>query len=97
MVAWESAGAPVNQGRQTWELERQVRLVAGSIVAGSILGSVAVPKLKWVAGGIGTGLMTAALTNTCAMGMLLAKMPWNSRGASCDMDRVVKALAEAAA
>lgn len=95
MVAWESNGAPVNRGKQTWELERQVRLVAGSIVLSSILGSIVVPELKWVAGGIGAGLTFAALSNTCAMGMLLAKMPWNRRGDSCDMDGVVKALATA--
>ena len=95
MVAWESNGAPVNRGKQTWELERQVRLVAGSIVLSSVLGSIVVPELKWVAGGVGAGLTFAALSNTCAMGMLLAKMPWNRRGDSCDMDEVVKALAEA--
>lgn len=97
MTAWRTAGAPVNRGRQTWELERQVRLAAGSIVAGSILGSVAVPRLKWLAGGIGAGLVTAALTNTCAMGMLLSKMPWNRCCDSCDIDEVVKALSEASA
>jgi rhodanese-related sulfurtransferase len=96
MVAWESAGAPVNRGAQTWELERQVRLVAGGLVLSSILGSTIVPELKWVAGFVGGGLTFAALSNTCAMGMLLAKMPWNNRGDSCDMDEVVKALAEAA-
>jgi rhodanese-related sulfurtransferase len=96
MVAWESNGAPVNRGKQTWELERQVRLVAGGIVLSSVLGSIVVPELKWVAGGVGAGLTFAALSNTCAMGMLLAKMPWNRRGDSCDMDEVVKALAEAA-
>ncbi|HSE08739.1 MAG TPA: rhodanese-like domain-containing protein [Nocardioidaceae bacterium] len=96
MVAWESAGAPVNRGKQTWELERQVRLVAGGLVLSSILGSTIVPELKWVAGFVGGGLTFAALSNTCAMGLLLAKMPWNKKGASCDMDRVVKALAEAA-
>src|SRR5512139_3238754 len=96
MTSWEAAGAPVNRGRQTWELERQVRLVAGSITLGGILGSTVVPELKWVAGFIGAGLTFAALSNTCAMGMLLSKMPWNKRGESCDMDRVVKALAETA-
>lgn len=95
MVAWESNGAPVNRGKQTWELERQVRLVAGSLVLSSVLGSIVVPELKWVAGGVGAGLTFAALSNTCAMGMLLAKMPWNRRGDSCDMDGVVKALAAA--
>lgn len=94
MVSWQSAGAPVNQGRQTWELERQVRLVAGSIVAGSILASVAVPQLKWVAGAIGAGLTGAALTDTCAMGMMLSKMPWNRTKDSCDVDAIVAALAD---
>lgn len=92
MISWESAGAPVTRGRQTWELERQVRLVAGSIVAGSVLASAAVPQLKWVAAAIGTGLTGAALTNTCAMGMALAKMPWNRPKDSCDVDAIVAAL-----
>lgn len=95
MVAWEATGAPVSRGRQTWELERQVRLTAGTIVAASVFGSVAAPRLKWVAAGIGTGLVGAALTNTCAMGMLLAKMPWNRQADPCDIDEVVRALAEA--
>ncbi|HSE72095.1 MAG TPA: rhodanese-like domain-containing protein [Nocardioidaceae bacterium] len=93
IVGWESAGAPLARGNQTWELERQVRLVAGSIVAASVLGSLVVPGLQWVAAGVGGGLVFAALTDTCAMGMLLAKLPWN-RGASCDLDQVVKALAD---
>jgi rhodanese-related sulfurtransferase len=92
MINWQSAGAPVNRGRQTWELERQVRLVAGTIVAGSVLASAAMPKLKWVAAAIGTGLTGAALTDTCAMGMALSKMPWNRPTDSCDVDEIVAAL-----
>jgi rhodanese-related sulfurtransferase len=95
MVAWEAASAPVNRGRQTWELERQVRLVAGGIVTASVVGSAARPQLKWVAGAIGAGLTAAALTNTCAMGMLLAKMPWNRRrDSACDVDSLVATLAD---
>jgi rhodanese-related sulfurtransferase len=94
MAAWQSADAPVNRGKQTWELERQVRLVAGGLVLTSILGSTVVPELKWVAGAIGGGLTFAALSNTCAMGMLLTKMPWNRTADSCDIDEVIKALAE---
>ncbi len=96
MNAWESIDAPVNRGRQTWELERQVRLVAGSIVLAGILGSVKVPAMKWVAGAIGAGLTGAALTNTCAMGMALSKLPWNQAGAGCDLDEVFSALADGA-
>jgi rhodanese-related sulfurtransferase len=91
MLAWQAANAPVRQGTPRWDLERQVRLVAGSIVLLSILGSVFLPGLKWVAGFIGAGLTFAALTNTCAMGMLLSTLPYN-RGASCDLDTVVGEL-----
>ncbi|MEV4492957.1 rhodanese-like domain-containing protein [Micromonospora coxensis] len=93
MMAWQAAKAPIKQGAPRWDLERQVRLVAGSIVLVSILASVFVPGLKWVAAFIGAGLTFAALTNTCAMGMLLGKLPYN-RGASCDLDTVVGQLRE---
>ena len=91
IVSWQQAGAPVNLGRQTWDLERQVRLVAGSIVAASVAGSTVKPRLKWLGGAIGAGLTVAALTNTCAMGMALAKMPWNRAG-HVEIDEVVRAL-----
>lgn len=91
IVAWEAAGFAVNRGTQRRDLERQVRLVAGSVVLTSILGSIAAPKLKWVAGAIGGGLTFAALSNTCAMGMLLSKLPYN-RGATCDAATVVAQL-----
>ncbi|WKG01548.1 rhodanese-like domain-containing protein [Mycolicibacterium sp. HK-90] len=91
MAAWQNHGFGVRRGAQRWELERQVRLVAGSIVLSSVLGSIAAPKLKWVAAAIGAGLTTAALTNTCAMGMMLAKLPYN-RGVSCDAQTIVGQL-----
>ena len=98
MMSWEASGAPVNRGRQTWALERQVRLVAGGLVAASVIGSTVAPRLKWVAAAIGTGLTGAALTNTCAMGMMLSKMPWNqTAGEPCDVDSLVQALADGGA
>jgi rhodanese-related sulfurtransferase len=81
IVDWERIGGAVNRGRQSWELERQVRLAAGSLVAAGILASTVTPKAKWLSGAIGGGLVFAAVSNTCAMGMALAKMPWNRRGA----------------
>ena len=93
MLAWESAGLPLSRGAERWDLERQVRLVAGSLVLSSVLGSIAAPKLKWLAAGIGGGLTFAALSNTCAMGMLLSKLPYN-RGASCDPQAIVAQLVE---
>ncbi len=94
MLAWQAAHAPVNLGTPRWDLERQVRLVAGAIVLASILASIAVPGLKWIAGAIGAGLAVAALTNTCVMGMLLARLPYN-RVASCDLDSIVDQLRKA--
>ncbi len=91
ITAWEAKGFAVNRGAQRWDLERQVRLVAGSIVLSSVLASVAVPKLKWVAAAIGGGLTFASLTNTCAMGNALSKLPYN-RGATCDAQTIVSQL-----
>ncbi|MGE2717712.1 rhodanese-like domain-containing protein [Mycolicibacterium litorale] len=77
ILAWRRHGFTVNRGRQRWDIERQVRLVAGLIVALSVLASLVVPGLQWVAFAIGAGLTFAALTNSCAMGMLLARLPYN--------------------
>ena len=95
ILAWQAADAPVNRGKPRWDLERQVRLVAGSIVLAAVLLSAAVPGAKWIAAAIGAGLAVAALTNTCAMGMLLAKLPYN-RGSSCDLDTIVGQLRDTA-
>lgn len=95
MAAWEAGGMPVNRGTERWDLERQVRLVAGLIVAVSVLVGAFVPGVSWIAFAIGAGLTIAALTNTCAMGMLLARLPYN-RGASCDAQTIVAQLVGAA-
>lgn len=94
IAAWIGKGLPVNRGAQRWDLERQVRLVAGSLVALSILVSIVIPGVEWLAFAIGAGLTFAAITNTCAMGMLIARLPYN-RGASCDVSTVVAQLVDA--
>jgi rhodanese-related sulfurtransferase len=93
IVAWEQAGGPVRRGEQRWELERQVRLVAGSIVLLSVLASIVVPGAQVVAGLVGAGLTFAALSNSCLMGSLLMRLPYN-RGASYDVRDVMEQLAE---
>ena len=95
MIAWQSAKGAVNRGHQRWSLERQVRLVAGGLILAGIVGSLAVPWLKYASGAIGAGLTVAALTDTCAMGDLLSKLPYN-RGADCDVEAVVAELIDAA-
>lgn len=71
-------GADVVRGARRWDLERQVRLVAGSlVVAGLAGGRFLTPRLRVLAGGVGAGLTFSAMTNTCAMGRALSAMPWN--------------------
>ena len=80
MQAWLDAGLPVVRGRKTMSLERQVRIAAGAIVlTGVVLAQFVHPALMWVSGFVGAGLMFAGITDTCGMGMLIAKMPWNRR------------------
>jgi rhodanese-related sulfurtransferase len=76
--AWIDAGLPVNRGRKALSIERQVRIVAGSLVAlGTALGAFISPWFLLLSGVIGMGLVFAGVTDSCAMGMLLARMPWN--------------------
>ena len=91
MMAWERSVGRVNRGATKWDLERQVRLVAGAIVLLAIVVSIWVPAMRFVAGFVGAGLTFAALTNTCAMGMMLSKLPYN-RGNTCDVNAVVDQL-----
>jgi rhodanese-related sulfurtransferase len=77
VLAWQAADGPVVQDVLRWDLERQVRLVAGGIVAASVAASTVYPPARFVAGAVGAGLVTAAATNTCAMGMLLSRLPYN--------------------
>ena len=84
-----AAGGNVVRGVQRWDLERQVRMVAGSlVVVGLLAGKFVSPKIRILSGAIGGGLTFSALTNTCAMGQALSKMPWN-RAAVCPAPRSV--------
>lgn len=79
-VAWEQDGLPVTRGRAAMSLERQVRIAAGSLVLlGVILSLTVHPWLIGLSAFVGAGLVFAGITDTCGMGMLLAKMPWNQR------------------
>ncbi len=81
--AWIAAGLPVIRGKKAMSLERQVRIAAGFLVfTGVVLGYFVHPYAYGLAGFVGAGLMFAGITNTCAMGMLIAKMPWN-QGSKC--------------
>lgn len=86
MVAWAGANLPVVKGEsKVWSLERQVRFAAGTIVLTGVLLSVFVsPYLLLISAFVGAGLMFSAATDTCAMGMALARMPWNKAPVACE-------------
>lgn len=89
--AWEAQGGETEGGASAWTIERQVRLVAGSIVLAGIALSLKKPKAKFLSGAIGAGLTFSAVSNTCMMGSLLSKLPFN-RAASTDIDSAIVAL-----
>ena len=60
-------------------LERQVRIAAGSLVViGVILGTAVNPGFCGLSAFVGAGLVFAGVTDSCGMGMVLARMPWNN-------------------
>ena len=77
-MACVEAGLPVVRGKKAISLERQVRVVAGSLVLlGAALGWFVHPAFIALSAFIGAGLVVAGITDTCGMGMILARMPWN--------------------
>jgi rhodanese-related sulfurtransferase len=89
--AWAAAGGDVVRGRGHWAMERQVRLVAGTLVTTSVLVSVVASPARWVAAGVGAGLTYSALSNTCAMARVLGLLPYNRSMPGYDLQ---SALAE---
>lgn len=79
ITAWKTSGYPtkINQNAPI-SLMRQVQIVAGSLVfTGTFLGAFVSDWFLILSGFVGAGLVFAGVTNTCAMAMLLAKLPYN--------------------
>lgn len=72
------AGFDVVRGKKAVSLERQVRIVAGSLVLiGCVLAWLVHPGFLGLSAFIGAGLLVSGITDTCGMALILAKMPWN--------------------
>jgi rhodanese-related sulfurtransferase len=94
--AWAADGhelhRPQGTSRATWGMERQVRLTAGTIVLLGLLLALAVhPAFQLVSAGIAGGLVFSALTNTCGMAAVLAKLPRN-QPRTADLDNTLATL-----
>ena len=62
-------------------MERQVRIMAGSLVLITLaLGFFVTTWIFLVTAFVGGGLVFAGVSDTCMMGSLLAKLPWNRPG-----------------
>jgi rhodanese-related sulfurtransferase len=76
------AGAPA---KPVWAMDRQVRLVAGSLVLiGLALGVLVHPAFQLLSAGVAGGLVFSALTNTCGMAAMLGRLPYN-RATACGL------------
>ncbi|MGW1141515.1 rhodanese-like domain-containing protein [Streptomyces zhihengii] len=94
--AWAAAGhdlqRPQGGARATWGMERQVRFTAGTVVLlGLLLGVLLHPAFQILSAGIAAGLVFSALTNTCGMAAMLAKLPHNRPG-RMDLDDTLTRL-----
>ncbi|MET9138502.1 rhodanese-like domain-containing protein [Streptomyces parvulus] len=94
--AWAADGhdlhRPEGAARSIWGMERQVRFTAGTLVLlGLILGLLVHPAFQLLSAGIAAGLVFSALTNTCGMAAMLAKLPHN-RPRAADLDNTLAKL-----
>ena len=81
MHAWRRASLPVRAGRKRLPIDRQVQLIAGSMMLTALgLGTFVSPWFLLVAAFVAAGLMVAGATGTCGLALLLVKMPWNRMG-----------------
>jgi rhodanese-related sulfurtransferase len=80
-LAWIAANLPVERSTvKVVSLERQVRIAAGGLVfTGVLLARFVNFDFIWLSGFVGAGLVFAGITDFCGMGLLIAKMPWNTR------------------
>jgi rhodanese-related sulfurtransferase len=85
--AWKKEDLPFEKDENApWALERQVRFVAGMLVLIGFLLSFIHPYFIGISVFIGAGLTFSAVTDTCTMGMILAKMPWNKMPQTCETE-----------
>jgi glyoxylase-like metal-dependent hydrolase (beta-lactamase superfamily II) len=78
MLAWHRARLPVREGGKRLPVDRQVQLIAGSMVlTGIALGTLVNPWFLAISAFFGAGLTFAGATGTCGLALILLKMPWN--------------------
>lgn len=75
--AWVQAGQPVEQGKKTLSMQRQIQIGAGGLSLLGLLGSTVWAPAIWLTVFVAAGLTFAGLTGFCGLALLLKRMPWN--------------------
>ena len=80
LTRWQKEKLPVIKGQGEISLERQVRIIAGTMM---LLGIVLAGLIHWayifISVWVAIGLIFAGLTDNCLMGMLLMKLSYNKK------------------
>ncbi len=80
ITRWQKENLSVIKGEGGVSLERQVRLIAGSIVLFGIIMAVLVHwAFIFISVFVSSGLIFSGITDSCLMGMLLMKLPYNKK------------------
>jgi len=80
ITAWQKSKLPVEKGAGGISIERQVRLIAGFIILISLILAIFVNWLFTIAAiFMACGLIFAGITDSCLMGTLLMKLPYNKK------------------
>ena len=90
-AAFADAGGDVVRGKKRWAMDRQVRMVAGSLVLAGFVGSRVVSRpVGYLSAAVGAGLTWSALSDSCAMASALSKMPWNKASVNPTLESAVR-------
>ncbi|MFF1712746.1 rhodanese-like domain-containing protein [Streptomyces sp. NPDC058268] len=93
-TAWAEQGHPLHPSEgapAAWPMERQVRLAAGSLVVIGLAAGTRFRAARWLAAGVGAGLVYSAVTDTCGMAAALGRLPHN-RPRAADLRTTLEAL-----
>ncbi|MEF9908178.1 rhodanese-like domain-containing protein [Streptomyces sp. P9-A2] len=93
-TAWTQLGHDTHRPagtRAPWAMDRQVRLAAGTLVLAGLLAGQRWSAARLLSAGVAGGLVLSALTDTCGMAKILAKLPHNQPKTE-DLDATLAAL-----
>lgn len=80
ITAWQKQKLPVIIGDTSISIERQVRIAAGSLMLfGVIMAQFIHGGFIWISIWVACGLIFAGITNSCLMGMMLMRLPYNKK------------------